>query len=162
MKRPLAVATWLAGTLFTGVAGAVDVSITGNLVESLPCKINNDDPIDVDFGDDLIINKIDGTAYSVTISYNVACADTTGNVRLSFQGRAAAFDATAVETSRAGLGIRLLLGGRVLAINSTAGTVINPAALPVLSAVPVVNGGAGQEPTDGPFTATATLLASYD
>ncbi|MGQ6550646.1 fimbrial protein [Serratia sp. IR-2025] len=162
MKRPLAVATWLACTLFTGVAGAVDVTITGNLVESLPCKINNDDPIDVVFGDDLIINKIDGTAYSVAIPYNVTCADTTGNVRLSFKGTAAGFDGAVVQTDKAGLGIRLLLGGNVLAINSTPGTVINPAALPTLSAVPVVNGNAGQEPTEGPFTATATLLASYD
>lgn len=159
MKRQAAAACLFAGILFTAVAGAVDVSITGTLVESLPCDINGNRRIDVTFGDDVIINKINGSAYSVNIPYSVVCADTTGTVRLSVTGMPVSFDSAAVETSTDGLGIRLMLGGNGFVINA-AGTVIDTTALPVLSAVPVVD--PARSPDEGRFTATATLLANYD
>lgn len=91
-------------------AKAVQVNFQGGLVEALPCTINNGDPIEVDFGDNLVIRNLDGVRYSKPIPYQIDCS-AAGVVRLSFKGAPSSFDYAAIQTNLTGLGIRILLKG---------------------------------------------------
>ncbi|VEI64161.1 putative minor fimbrial subunit StfF [Serratia fonticola] len=55
-------------------AKAVQVNFQGGLVEALPCTINNGAPIEVDFGDNLVIRNLDGVRYSKPIPYQIDCS----------------------------------------------------------------------------------------
>lgn len=140
-------------------AKAVQVNFQGGLVEALPCTINNGDPIEVDFGDNLVIRNLDGGRYSKPIPYQIDCS-AAGVVRLSFKGAPSSFDYTAIQTNLTGLGIRILLEDRVPFPWQTSTFVnVDVQSPPVLTAVPVAD--PAQPPSPGAFTARATLLAEY-
>ncbi|ALX93548.1 hypothetical protein AV650_08220 [Serratia fonticola] len=88
---------------------AVQVNFQGGLVEALPCTINNGDPIEVDFGDNLVIRNLDGVRYRKPVPYQIDCS-AAGSVRMSIQGTATRFDGAAIQSSIAGLGIHMSLG----------------------------------------------------
>lgn len=139
-------------------AQAVQVKFQGALVESLPCTINNDQLIEVDFGDSLVIRNLDGVRYSKPVPYQIDCS-AAGVVRMSIQGNAASFDGAAIQTNIAGLGIHMALGnGSPFYLNTYASN-IDTQALPPMTAVPVAD--PAQPPSPGAFTARATLLADY-
>ena len=146
---------WLALAVASG-AQAVQVNFSGGLVESIPCTINNNDVIRLDFGNGVIIRNLDGVNYSKPINYQIVC-DAPGTVRLSLQGTETLFDDAAIQTNVAGLGIRINLGGQPFILNTP--IVVNPASLPALVAVPVAD--PGNTPETGVFNATATLMADY-
>ncbi|PAA97323.1 fimbrial protein [Serratia fonticola] len=139
---------------------AVQVNFQGGLVEALPCTINNGDPIEVDFGDSVIIRNIDGVRYAKPIPYHIDCP-TAGQVRLSIRGESGSFDVSTLQTSLPGLGLRIKLSnGTSFPVGSGAFyTGINVQSPPQLTAVPIVN--PAQPPVPGAFTARATLLAEY-
>ncbi|CAI1011923.1 fimbrial protein [Serratia fonticola] len=140
-------------------AKAVQVNFQGGLVEALPCTINNGDPIEVDFGDNLVIRNLDGVRYSKPIPYQIDCS-AAGVVRLSFKGAPSSFDYAAIQTNLTGLGIRILLKGGVPFPWQTSTFVnVDVQSPPVLTAVPVAD--PAQPPSPGAFTARATLLAEY-
>lgn len=140
-------------------AQAVQVNFQGGLVEALPCTINNGDPIEVDFGDNLVIRNLDGVRYSKPIPYQIDCS-AAGVVRLSFKGAPSSFDYAAIQTNLTGLGIRILLKGGVPFPWQTSTFVnVDVQSPPVLTAVPVAD--PAQPPSPGAFTARATLLAEY-
>lgn len=145
---------WLALAMTSG-AQAVQVNFQGALIESVPCTINNGQPITLDFGD-VIIRGIDGQNYSQPVNYEIDCA-APGIVTLSLNGTVTQFDDAAVQTDIANLGIRINQSGQPFKLNDP--ITINPANPPALVAVPVVN--PVQQPNPGVFTATATLLAEY-
>lgn len=145
---------WLALAMTSG-AQAVQVNFQGTLIESVPCTINNGQPITLDFGD-VIIRGIDGENYSKPINYEIDCA-APGTVRLSINGTVTQFDEAAVQTDITNLGIRINQSGQPFKLNEPIS--INQASPPALVAVPVVN--PVQQPDPGVFSATATLLAEY-
>lgn len=138
---------------------AVQVNFQGGLVEALPCTINNGDPIEVDFGDNLVIRNLDGVRYRKPVPYQIDCS-AAGVVRLSIKGEPSSFDNTALQTNLTGLGIRILLGGGVpFSWQYTHFENVDVQSPPGLSAVPVAD--PAQPPSPGAFTARATLLAEY-
>lgn len=140
-------------------APAVQVNFQGGLVEALPCTISNDQPIEVDFGDSLVIRNLDGVRYSKPIPYQIDCSGV-GKVKLSLTGVPASFDNLAIQTSLPDLGIRILIEGRVpFPWQSSSFGDVDLQSLPQLTAVPVAN--SAQPPNPGAFTARATLLAEY-
>jgi len=140
-------------------AQAVQVNFQGALVEALPCTINNDQPIEVDFGDNLVIRNLDGVRYSKPIPYQIDCPSA-GNIMLSFKGEIASFGPFLLQTSLPGLGLRIMVDGSLYPIGSNGYLAVNDAqSPPQLMAVPVVN--PTQPPSPGAFTARATLLAEY-
>ncbi len=140
-------------------AKAVQVNFQGGLVEALPCTINNGDPIEVDFGDNLVIRNLDGVRYSKPIPYQIDCS-AAGVVRLSFKGAPSSFDYAAIQTNLTGLGIRILLkGGVPFPWQTSTFVIVDVQSPPVLTAVPVAD--PAQPPSPGAFTARATLLAEY-
>lgn len=157
-EKYIALAAWL-GLMATGgipSAYAVKVGFQGGLVEALPCTINNNQLVEVEFGNDLIIRALDGVRYSKRVPYQIACS-APGTVRISVQGTATHFDGAAIATDASGLGIRLLQAGQAFTLNTP--ITVDALNLPVLMAVPVAN--PGQPPTPGAFTARATLVADY-
>jgi type 1 fimbria pilin len=136
--------------------GTVTVTIKGILLAAPPCIINNNQPIDVNFGDNLNISKIDGNNFIKPVDYSVTCNGSSNDMKLSIEGNATDFDAAALQTNMRDLGVELQHDGNKVnvgeAINFTWPT------LPALQAVPVKRTGATLSP--GEFSAGATLVVN--
>ncbi|WP_230351056.1 fimbrial protein [Lelliottia sp. WAP21] len=135
-----------------------DIAFHGTL-KIHPCHINNDRDLSIHF-DNVGIHKVDGQRYKQAISYQLVCDDIDPTWRLTMivKGSAAAFDASALSTNAAGLGIQILQNGQPFEINKALDiTYQNP---PTLEAVPVKDPNVS-ELSEGAFSATATLLAEY-
>ncbi|MDI6476246.1 fimbrial protein [Cronobacter dublinensis] len=139
---------------------ADNMSFHGTLVAP-PCTISNGRTIEVAFGNDLGVNKIDGNNYKQPVSYTLDCEAgyTAGGLAIVVDTTApAAFDASAVKTDKTGLGLRILVDGQPATFAKRV-AVSNPASPPQIQAVPV------QDPavtlTEGAFEATMTLRADY-
>ncbi|ELY6210997.1 fimbrial protein [Cronobacter dublinensis] len=144
------------------LASQADDNMTfhGTLVAP-PCTISQGKAIEVDFGDDLGVNKIDGSNYKQPVNYTVDCETgySVNNLAVVVDTtHPAAFDSAAVGTDKTGLGIRILVDGAVATFAKRV-AVNDPASPPVIEAVPV------QDPavtlTEGAFEATLTLRADY-
>lgn len=139
-------------------SATANMAFNGILVEPPPCTINRGSTLEIDFKD-VGINKVDGDNYRQQINYSITC---TGGALpwqmvLTIKGVATSFEASAVQSSVADLGIMLLQNSSPFSLNTP--LKINPATPPVLEAVPVKKMGAVLGP--GGFTAAATLLAEY-
>lgn len=155
---------WYMLVLITGSVHAATSSQTvnfrGTLLESPGCVIDGGVVIDVDFGDKIGINKVDGTNYLRPIPYTLNCPP--GPIpplvlSLAIKGTPADFDENAIQSSKPDLAVRLLRNGIPLKVNEFIPLdALNP---PLLSAVPV--GRPNAVLTEGRFDAMATLLAGY-
>ncbi|MBK4727653.1 fimbrial protein [Pantoea agglomerans] len=132
---------------------------SGTLIEPPPCKINEDGMVDVDFGDRVGVNKVDGVNYLQTLNYSITC-EKGGNgldLTLTLGGKQTTYDNAAIQTDVTDLGIRVLQNGQPFILDKP--VVIDPKAPPKLQAVPVKTPGASLK--EGAFIATATLKAEY-
>lgn len=51
-----------------------NVNIRAAMVSAPECTVNRNDQIDVDFGDDVVISRIDGNKYKkIKLEYNIEC-----------------------------------------------------------------------------------------
>lgn len=151
----------------TGIAGLVqakdgeaEMTFRGMLIIPPPCTINDDNRIDVDFGERVGINKVDGVNYRQRLNYQITCEGAgSGNwaLTLNLSGVATGFDREALLTDRENLGIRVYQNDQPFTPNST--LKIDLANPPRLEAVPVKN--AGTTLAEGTFEAWATLRADY-
>ncbi|MGQ8708714.1 fimbrial protein [Serratia sp. TSA_198.1] len=136
-----------------------NMAFFGTLNAPPPCIINNGEQVDVDFGDRVGVNKVDGQNYIQTVNYRISCEPGTSGLVMGLKvtGSPTGFDAAALQTNITDLGIRLLQNGQVFTLNKRMDIdATNP---PVLQAVPVKKPGV--ELKAGIFTVTATLLADY-
>ncbi|MDY0926507.1 fimbrial protein [Pantoea trifolii] len=146
--------------LCSNMASAVpNLLLKGTIIEPPPCKINDDQPIDISFGEDLGVSKINGDNYRQTIDYVIKCAtnDSSFKLMLTVSGNVMSKDNTAIQSSKSGLGIRILQNNQRVPIGSA--WVINMASPPVLEAVPVADPAI--KLSEGSFLATASLVAEY-
>ncbi|ALL40506.1 pilus assembly protein (plasmid) [Serratia marcescens] len=157
----------LAGGLIGGITavqakdGEADMTFHGVLIEPPPCTINDGNQVDVNFGDRVGINKVDGENYRQQLNYQITCDRATGGnwaLTLSLSGNAAGFDREALQTDKAGLGIRVYQNNKLFTPNST--VKINLANPPLLEAVPIKQAGATL--SKGAFETWATLRADYE
>lgn len=140
-------------------SGSVNVNIKGVIMRPPPCTINNNQTIDVDFGNAVDISKVDGKHYLKTIPYTLQCSGNTSNgMKLSIKGSPAGFDdGAALEAGHGGLGIELQHDGVKLALNKTVNFTWPD--LPVLQAVPVKKSGATLD--TGQFSVGATMVVEW-
>lgn len=131
----------------------------GTLIEPPPCTINDDGMVDVDFGERVGINKVNGVNYRKPVDYRITCeSGATGlDMTLTLSGTHTGYDDAAVQTDMADLGIKVLQNGTPFTLNTPLS--IDPQNPPVLEAVPVKTPGATLP--EGAFVATATLKAEY-
>ncbi|RYM47675.1 fimbrial protein [Serratia proteamaculans] len=131
----------------------------GTLNAPPPCTINNGEQVDVDFGDRVGVNKVDGQNYIQTVNYRISCEPGASGLAMGLKvtGSPTGFDAAALQTNITDLGLRLLQNGQAFTLNKRIDIdATNP---PVLQAVPVKKPGV--ELKAGVFAVTATLLADY-
>lgn len=154
-QQPAWCAVLVLGLCSTATA---NMAFNGTLVEPPPCTINNGSTIEIDFKD-VGVNKVDGVNYRERVNYSITCTGGTlpWQMVLTVKGVATPFETSAVQSSVADLGIRILQNGIPFTLNTP--LLITPSTPPVLEAVPVKNVGAVLGP--GGFAAAATLLAEY-
>lgn len=130
----------------------------GALVNPPACTINDNQPINVEFGN-VGVNKIDGVNYTQDVDYQITCDDEDegSDLYLSLMGDVTSYDAAAIATNVNGLGIEIKEGGKAFDLNSQ--VKVDASSPPKLTAVPVKKDNA--ELSVGEFSATATLKAFY-
>ncbi|ELY5814258.1 fimbrial protein [Cronobacter turicensis] len=139
---------------------AENMSFHGTLIAP-PCIISAGKTIEVSFGNNMGVNKIDGNEYKQRVNYSINCDASYAVNNLAIvvdTSSPAAFDSSAVRTDKSGLGIRILVDGQpVLFARRVA--VVDPSSPPIVEAVPVQD----QSVTlaEGAFEATMTLRADY-
>ncbi|WP_447872491.1 fimbrial protein [Serratia fonticola] len=141
--------------------GEADMTFRGTLIEPPPCTINDGNQVEVNFGDRVGINKVDGKNYRKPLNYRITCDKAIGGtwaLTLSLSGSVAVFDSDALLTDKTSLGIRVYQNDTPFTPNST--LKINLANPPRLYAVPIKQAGATL--TKGTFEAWATLRADYE
>lgn len=145
--------------IFDKTTAAPNLLFRGTIIEPPPCKINNEQKIDIDFGEKLGISKIDGNNYRQKINYVIECSidDPSSSLLLTVTGNVMSSDYSAIQSNKPGLGIRMIENNRRLRIGQ--GLVINSANPPLLEAVPVA--APGIKLLEGDFSASASLLAEY-
>ena len=137
---------------------ATTVSVKVTVLAPLPCVLNGNQPIEVNFGDEVMTTRIDGKNYLTPVNYELTCTKPEKNdMRLLLAGTGAGFDNKLLQTSVDGLGIAFLNNGSRIALNSWQKFTLSD--LPTLEAVPVKQANAAL-PT-GEFTASATLRVDY-
>lgn len=138
----------------------VSYDFKGTFVLSTPCTVNDDEVINVNFGN-VGVTHVDGIAFSQPIPYTVNCHGAVDNspLKLTISGTAENFDEAAVTTSAEGLGIQIQANGIPLKLNQPLSTTLGAISSLKLTAVPVKD--PLKELTEQPFTATATLTADY-
>lgn len=137
---------------------SADVTLHGTLLV-ITCRVNNDNPVDVSFGDAVGVNRVDGKNYEQPIPLEVKCSSPPGDLfHLVFYGQPTDFDPGALETNVSDLGIKLLKGGEAILLNEA--LPISFDEIPVLSAVPIKR--PSSQLTSGKFKAIATLLVRIE
>jgi len=138
---------------------SISFKFTGRLHELSYCSVNNDQPINVPFGN-VGINKVTSGLYVQNINYTLSCEGVPAGatVEMMIQSSAtAAWDVQAITTGVDGLGIKILNDGSPIDINKSIS--VSPENPPKLQALLV------KDPdltlTAQSFNSTATLLASY-
>lgn len=142
------------------LAWNAQVNFSGTLVRPPSCIINNDTPIDLDFGDNLLTTRIDGVHYRQRLNWTLVCSDNPSNsMHLRITGSGASFDATALATNVHGLGIRFSQGAANTTLNLNDWLDFTYPTLPVLTAIPVKDPSV--KLSGGTFTAGATLITEF-
>lgn len=141
---------------------SVRVDFTGTMRGNPPCDVTG---ADVDFGE-VGVTKIDGINYTQDFSISVECPADTGALYIAYSGLTAnTFDDKALQTSVAGLGIRLYRNGTVIAPDNHDIPLIMPAEggiVPIaLSAAPVRDMSPSYLLLEGEFRATGTIEVRY-
>lgn len=153
----LALACW--GGDFPAMAQTATATVTVKVtVVAPPCEINNNNLIEVKFGNDVMTTRVGGDYKKMPIVYSVQCKGGASNaVRMLIDGDGAAFDGQVLGTGKTDFGIALLSNGNRMPINTWLD--FNYPDLPKLEAVPVKRTGASL--TGGPFSASATMKVEY-
>ncbi|HBT4620625.1 TPA: fimbrial protein [Klebsiella pneumoniae] len=141
---------------------SVHVSIRGVIVNKPSCTINDRETIEVNFGDNIGLNKINGDNFRQPIPYKIICDDHTDSLQLTlkYTGDVADFDAdkaTVRTFEQSNLGVKLYQNGMPFELGKSINININN--IPTLEAVLVRRDGASL--LEGEFNAIATLHAEY-
>lgn len=140
-------------------ADAPNMKLFGTLLVPPPCVISNNELIDVYFGHNVGIHKVDGINYTESVNYRLVCDPNLKgwDLGLSIIGPKTQFDEAALQTNIPDLGIHLTQDGKPFKLNER--IAISPDNPPVIQAVPVKRPGSTLP--EGAFEVSATLLAEY-
>lgn len=163
--RYTSVAIILLSVIFSAQAAqegdTTTVTVSGTLIDTPDCTINNNNQIDVDFGEDVIISRIDGVNYKRTpIPFDLVCFSLAKQgLTIAIDGAPSPLNPQVIDTSVEGLGIQVFLDP---ALPLYRGTVISfnyGDSFLNFSAAPIVLGGATLSAQ--PFTGTGTVVLGY-
>lgn len=156
MRLPTTFCALLMSSLFTAQASAAaDVTLHGTLI-NLACKIGDDKAIDVDFGNEVVADLVDGIRYKKEIPVQIVCNESySGDLNFKVVGTAG-FEPAALKTDIDQLAIRFSEGATDTPIEINKAYQYKNNDTLTLKAVPVKETGAVF--TGGKFNATAQLL----
>ncbi|WP_071609029.1 fimbrial protein [Entomohabitans teleogrylli] len=160
---PLMVACSLGAVTLSSLAqdgGVSYMHITGTVVEP-ECVINNNQQIEVDFGE-VLTTRVDGVNYETQIRYSLSCSNLLRNtLKINLRGTPASFNGGLFMTDVAGLGIRVYDASKTAVIPNSGELQFTYAANnpPALYAVPVAQNAAALP--GGAFNGSATMVLSY-
>ncbi|WP_318373706.1 fimbrial protein [Enterobacter sp.] len=135
-----------------------DITFHGTLLEAPPCEVNGNELIVVDFGNDVMTTRIDGTNYRQMVRFTVDCSAATSllqKVRIS--GTPAAFDNNLLAGDRSGFGFAFYHGAALMPLDSAVS--FTAPTVPTLYVVPVKQDGVTL--TGGAFRTLASLVVEY-
>ncbi|CAI0906074.1 fimbrial protein [Serratia proteamaculans] len=149
----------LVGLPVAQAAETANVTVRVTIVAAPPCVINNNNNIEVNFGNDVLTTRVDGSAYKkMPVTYSINCSGGPSNsVKMLIEGSGAGFDNAMLRTNQTDFGIALLNNGSRYPINSW--TNFNASSPPRLEAVPAKRAGVMLK--GGPFSAGATMKVEY-
>lgn len=163
MAKKLTIVTLLfTSSLFSeNVLAAGEINFKGKLIEPPNCTINDGQSIEVDFGNEIMTSRVDGSLYTKSISHGIKCSKPElAAMKLQIKGIGASFDGTSLQTSNENLAIQLSANGKKLGVNEWLDfDYTDDASIPKLDAVPMKKPSATL--AGGDFTATATLMVDY-
>ncbi|HGM7842218.1 TPA: fimbrial protein [Serratia marcescens] len=139
-------------------AEEVAINLRGGLIAPPPCVINSGTKIDVNFGERIGVNKVDGKNYRQKIDYAFTCEQNAlpWQMTMTLKG-GVGFDKAALQTNNESLNIRVYQNNIPFIINSSIS--IDAGNLPILEAVPISKPDTVLH--EGEFFATGTLLIEY-
>ncbi|MCW0355037.1 fimbrial protein [Pantoea ananatis] len=149
-------------TCFTLVMATetAEVSFSGTLLESPPCVVNSNRDIVVDFGDEVMTTRIDGTQYRQKIEFTIDCTSAISSkqkIRISGTTTSAGYAGEVISTPKKGLGIALYHDS----VRYSPGEWLNfnVPNIPTFYAVPEKN--KSEAMSGGVFNAKASLVVEY-
>ncbi|NDJ59238.1 fimbrial protein [Enterobacteriaceae bacterium 4M9] len=136
-----------------------DITFRGSLLEAPPCVVNGGDNVEVDFGDEMMTTRIDGTQYRQKIDFTLDCTDAIASEqKLRIRGASiSTVEGEVLSTPLTGLGLALYHGetrytpGEWIAFTDPD--------VPELYAVPVRLDSTA--PEGGTFSVLASLVVDY-
>lgn len=136
--------------------------LTGTLVEPPACTLNGGNTVEVSFGEQIGIKKVEQGIYRQSVDLGLDCesSDLGWQLTLMWTGNAAGFDsenATIRSEEQAGLGVKMYAGAQPLELNTV--LKVNSNTLPDLEAVLVQQ--EGSELDEGSFKARGTFRIEY-
>lgn len=163
--RGIVICSIAVSGMVTAGTNSTILSMKGTLIVPPVCTLNGGQKINVVF-DEMGISDVDGINNTKTVDYGLVCQSTNNNpwvLNLTVRGEATSYDSAAIQaqingSSSTDLGIKLLLDNKDFILNKP--IIIRPNNPPVMTAVPVKNPGATLP--EGAFTATATLVATFE
>ncbi|HHQ6566070.1 TPA: fimbrial protein [Serratia fonticola] len=156
MMAPLAIGVTLLLTS-PQVVAVTTVTVKVTVIVPPPCKINGEQPIEVDYGE-VVTTRVEGQNYSRAVPYILECIGATSNdLTLQVEGNPAGFGNNVLATDKASLGIALLSDGKPLRFNSDIKFTYpnKPELQAILTKYP------GSTLKAGKFSAGATLKVGY-
>ncbi|EAW0727648.1 fimbrial protein [Salmonella enterica] len=136
------------------------VTVTVNVLEN-PCTVNNNQIIDVNFGDSVITTDAEAGKVSVPVDFTLTCDDAISNdLTMTIKGTPASYDTdgSLLSTNLSALAIQLKENGLVFPFNKAINFTY-PGSIPSLDAVLVVK--PGERLPTGEFSAGATMIVDY-
>lgn len=145
--------------IVSNVSAAVsNVTVKVTVIAKPVCVVNGNKAIQVDFGNAVQTDRVNGSNYTKEISYDVSCEKSTTNaVKMKIDGLTTDFDTQALKLNKPNLGIALYNGNTRISFNTWFNfTWPNK---PVLKAVPVRRPNAPLQA--GAFDGSATMTVEY-
>lgn len=150
-----------AGFMMLGIVHAEENMLFHGALVAPPCTIQDGQTIEVDFGTELGVNKIDGVNYRQPIQYRIVCDTHYMPNELAVvveSSQPTTYDSSAVQTTKSGLGIRINVADQPVSFGTRI-AVQDPNSPPEIDAVPVHDPAVTLD--EGAFDATMTLRVDY-
>ena len=156
---PLLLMCFFSLLVLNSASAQDNLKLKGVLIVPPDCTINNNELIEVPFGDNLGIHKIDGVNYMQPVDYHLECEENRHDwtLQLKVSGSPSDLDSAAIATNLTDLAIYLQLDNSPLTLNEW--YPISAEAPPKMTAVPIKRAGSTL-PAEA-FDATATLQVEY-
>lgn len=141
---------------------SVNVTVQGEIVSKPLCYIDNNKTIEIDFGNNIGINKISTGNYREKVPFEIKCDGTSDDLQLTLKvsGKPASFDAdnaSVISAEQQALGVKIFQNGEPFKLETA--VPINIDNIPEIVAVLVSDNDS--ELIEGEFNAVASLQAEY-